>query len=104
VSQARTLRTGRAAHRNRTFTWHLPHDTNQGSRPAGAVRDGRWKVIEHYDDDRVELYDLDEDTAETTDLAAAEPRRVRGLRDRLAAWRASVGAMDAAVRVPPRTP
>src|SRR5688572_12389185 len=64
VSQARLLRTGKPSSSSRTFFWHIPHYTNQGSRPAGAVRDGRWKLVEHYDTERVELFDLDADVAE----------------------------------------
>lgn len=41
--------------------WHLPHYNNQGNRPAGAIREGRWKLVERYDDGRVELYDLASD-------------------------------------------
>ena len=93
VSQARALRTGRASSGDRTFVWHLPHYTNQGSRPAGAVRQGRWKLVEHYDDGRAELFDLDKDAAEARDLSASQPRRVAELRQRLAAWRSSVGAL-----------
>src|SRR6185503_935955 len=29
--------------------WHFPHYTNQGGRPGGAVRDGDWAFIVHYD-------------------------------------------------------
>jgi arylsulfatase A len=94
ASQARTLRTGTGAGGSRTFLWHLPHYTNQGSRPAGAIRDGRWKLVEHYDDGRAELFDLADDRAEARDLAAAQPDRVRDLRARLRAWRRDVGAQE----------
>jgi arylsulfatase A-like enzyme len=94
LSQARTLRTGRPSAGDRRFFWHLPHYTNQGSRPAGAVRDGRWKLVESYDDGRAELFDLQEDAGEARDLAPAQPRRVRELQERLAAWRQSIGAQQ----------
>jgi arylsulfatase A-like enzyme len=94
LSQAQLLRTGRPAGGTRTFFWHLPHYTNQGSRPSGAVRDGQWKLVEHYDDGRTELFDLQNDIAETRDLGPAQPQRVRELQQRLAAWRQSVGAQQ----------
>ena len=72
--------------------WYLPHYTNQGSRPAGAVRDGKWKLVEHYDDERAELFDLDADVGETRDLSTSDPARVAALRTRLREWLASVGA------------
>ena len=94
VSQAALLRTGRTSSESRTFYWHIPHYTNQGSRPAGAIRDGRWKMVEHYDDERVELFDLQADAAETKDIAPADPARTAALRKRLREWRASVGAQE----------
>jgi arylsulfatase A-like enzyme len=76
----------------RPFFWHFPHYTNQGSRPAGAVRDGDWKLVEHYEDGRLELFDLASDPSETRDLSAKEPARVAALRGKLEAWRREVGA------------
>lgn len=72
--------------------WHVPHYTNQGSRPGGAVRDGNWKYVEHYEDGAAELYDLLADPGERTDLAARHPDKVAALRKGLADWRAAVGA------------
>ncbi|QEH33381.1 Arylsulfatase [Aquisphaera giovannonii] len=76
----------------RSFAFHFPHYTNQGSRPAGSLREGDWKLIEYYDDRRLELYDLDADIGERVDLAARHPDRARQMQSRLAAWRASVDA------------
>jgi arylsulfatase A len=81
------LLTGHSDAPQRTFCWHFPHYTNQGSRPVGAVRDGDWKLIEYYEDQRAELYNLASDIGETTDLAAQEPQRVSQMRAQLAAWR-----------------
>jgi len=78
----------------RTFYWHFPHYTNQGSRPAGAIRDGDWKLIEHYEDGRVELFNMARDVGEKEDLAAKEPQRAAALRERLAAWRKSISAQE----------
>jgi hypothetical protein len=76
----------------RTLCWHFPNYTNQGGRPAGAIREGDWKLIEQFEDGSVELYNLAQDVGEATDLAAAEPSRAAELRRKLADWRASVGA------------
>ena len=94
VSQAALLRTGRGFGQARTLYWHLPHYTNQGSRPAGAVRDGDWKLVEHYDDDQVQLFNLASDVGEARNLAAAEPARAAALREKLRAWRKAVGAQE----------
>jgi hypothetical protein len=50
-----------------------------GSRPATALRLGRYKLVRYYETGREELYDLEADPAETTDLAAAQSERVRGM-------------------------
>jgi arylsulfatase A len=70
--------------------WHYPHYHN--TTPGGAIRAGDWKLIEYFEDGRVELYNLREDLGETKDLAAAMPDKTAELRKKLAAWRTSVGA------------
>lgn len=77
---------------DRNLYWHFPNYTNQGGRPAGAIRAGNWKLIEHFEDDRVELFNLSADVSETKDLAAAESERAKQLRAELATWRKRVGA------------
>lgn len=76
----------------RPLFWHQPHYMNQGSRPMGAVREGPWKLIEHYENGQCELFNLDADIRETTDVAAKEPGRVADLRGKLEKWRRDVGA------------
>jgi arylsulfatase A-like enzyme len=78
----------------RALFWHQPHYTNQGGRPAGAIRIGDWKLIEHYENGACELYQLADDPGESADLAAKEPARVADLRGKLEAWRRSVGAQE----------
>jgi arylsulfatase A-like enzyme len=78
----------------RKFFWHFPHYTNQGSRPSGAVRDGDWMMVEYYDAQQAELYDLRHDVSETRDLAPSQPERVSQMRAALAAWRKAVDAQS----------
>lgn len=70
--------------------WHYPHYHH--SRPAGAIRRGDWKLIEFYEDGRLELYNLKDDIGEKENLAAKMPEKAAELQGRLAAWRKSVGA------------
>ena len=93
VSQARLLTPGKPPAGERTFYWHIPHYTNQGSRPAGAVREGQWKLVEHYDDGRAQLFDLSADIYEVQDLSAAEQARTASLRGKLAKWLMAVDAL-----------
>jgi arylsulfatase A len=78
----------------RPLFWHFPHYTNQGGRPGGVVREGDWKLIEHYEDGRVELFNLAKDPGETHDVSAAEPKRTADLKGKLAAWRKEIGAQE----------
>ncbi len=72
--------------------WHYPHYGNQGGFPGGAVRVGKYKLIERYEDGRVHLYDLEADIGEHHDLAAQMPERVSEMRSRLHAWYREVDA------------
>lgn len=75
-----------------TFYWHYPHYANQGGRPGGVVREGNWKLIEFYEDNRRELFDLRVDVRESRNRAADEPALVKRLAEKLEAWRKQVGA------------
>ena len=72
--------------------WHYPHYHPGGATPYGAIRDGDWRLVEFYEDDRVELYNLRDDVGEQKNLAAQEPSRTAAMRERLHAWRNEVGA------------
>ena len=74
----------------RRMFWHFPHYTNQGGRPGGAVRDGDWKFVVHYDTEKAELYHLAHDPGEKRDLAKENEERVKEMRRHLDAWIESV--------------
>jgi arylsulfatase A-like enzyme len=76
----------------RPLYWHYPHYGNQGGSPGAAVRNGRWKLIEWYEDDPRELYDLEADPSEKTNLAVDRPDVVERLAELLVNWRREVGA------------
>ena len=76
----------------RPLYWHQPHYMNQGSRPCGAMREGNWKLIEHYENGQLELFNLEKDIGETTDISAKEPNRVAEMRGKLEKWRREVHA------------
>jgi arylsulfatase A-like enzyme len=72
--------------------WHYPHYHPGGATPGGAIRDSDHKLIEFFEDDHVELYNLKDDLSETKDLAAEKPEMAAGLRKKLADWRRKVNA------------
>jgi arylsulfatase A-like enzyme len=59
--------------------------------PDLAVRERRWKLLMNADGSRIELYDVEADPGEQSNLAAQEPDLVQTLSERLLAWRRSLG-------------
>ena len=76
----------------RSLYWHYPHYSNQGGIPGGAIREGKYKLFERYEDGRVHLYDLESDIGEAKDLAETMPKRTQEMRSRLHAWYKTVDA------------
>lgn len=85
-----------------TLYWHYPHYHSLGIGPSGAIREGKYKLIEWFEksiDDpnaegAVELFDLDTDPGEQHNLASAMPDKALHLYDKLRAWRKAVGAQE----------
>ena len=92
VSLVPVLKNPEAKLARKAVYWHYPHYHPGGATPYGAVRQGSWKLIEFYEDGRLELYDLAKDVGETRDLALKMPEKAAELRQDLHAWRARVGA------------
>jgi hypothetical protein len=79
--------------------WHYPHYGNQGGTPGSSVRMGDYKLIEFFEDGRLELYNLHEDISEEHNLAEELPDITKALHARLVAWREQVEA-----KIPERNP
>lgn len=60
--------------------WHFPHYHGSAWTPGSAIRQGDWKLVVFYEDDRAELYNLGTDPSETRDLAAGQPEKTAELR------------------------
>ena len=79
--------------------WHYPHyHGGSGMVPAGAVRSGKYKLVEWYEpkllgnEKSIELFDLENDQGETTDLSESNPEKAAELKELLNNWRAEVDA------------
>jgi arylsulfatase A len=73
--------------------FHYPHFAfHKGNRPGSAIRWGQYKLILRYDDDSVELFDLENDLGETKNLAEAKLEVTQKLKDRLLNWLAETKA------------
>jgi arylsulfatase A-like enzyme len=86
--------------KRKAIFWHFPaylepYNKKQGpwrTTPAGAVRQGDWKLIEFFEDGKIELYNLKNDISETNDLAKTKPAKAKELHKALVEWRKSVNA------------
>lgn len=76
----------------RDLHWHYPHYHGSLWRPGAAIRRGNYKLIEFYETDTAELYDLSVDMGETKDLSKTEPERFTELRDALRQWQTEMNA------------
>jgi arylsulfatase A-like enzyme len=80
--------------RRSALYWHYPHYHPGGATPYSAVRKGDWKLIEFFEDEHVELYNLRNDPQERQNVASTTPQVVDTLRRDLHAWRVGVGAQN----------
>ena len=77
--------------------WHFPAYLEGGggtwrTTPAGAIRKGKWKLLEFFEDKHIELYNLDEDIGEKNNLSENMPEKAKELHKLLMDWRKSVNA------------
>jgi arylsulfatase A-like enzyme len=85
--------------RNAIF-WHFPaylepyNEKQQPWRttPAGAIRERDFKLIEFFEDNKLELYNLKNDIGEKNNLAQKMPDKTKELHQLLIDWRKSIGA------------
>ena len=86
------LKSGTALERDELYFHYPNYAFHQDNRLGSAVRSGDFKLIERFDDDSVELYNLKDDIGETHNLASQQPKRVAELRKKLRDWRNETNA------------
>lgn len=60
--------------------WHYPHYHGSAWTPGSALRKGDWKLIVHYEDNSIELFNLKTDPQETTNISEKNPEKVTELK------------------------
>jgi len=70
---------GETAKLHDEFYW-----SSAGANGKWAIRSGNWKLVA--EKKRIELFDLEQDISETTDLAAKHPQVVARLKDKYNSW------------------
>jgi arylsulfatase A-like enzyme len=86
------LLTGKGKLKRKAIYWHYPHYHGSGNRPSGAVRSGDYKLIEWYENNSIELYNLKDDIGEKHDLAETMPEKAAVLRGMLHTWQKQMKA------------
>ncbi len=86
---------GRTIARHALF-WHYPMEGGDsphflGGRSSGSVRQNNWKLIEFFDDQHLELYNLTDDPGEQHNLAAGNPAKRNELHGLIRKWREEGG-------------
>lgn len=83
---------GDAADGDRALYWHYPHYHGSTWTPGASIRDGDWKLIEFYHDEKVELYNLADDLGEQHDLSTLRPEMTEKLLAKLHTWQGQMNA------------
>ncbi len=71
----------------RNYYLHFPHYSPQHGKPGAVVIHKNFKLIEWYEDGKLELFNLRKDEGESRNIAVQNPLLVRQLKDSLDAWR-----------------
>jgi arylsulfatase A-like enzyme len=72
--------------------WHYPHYSNLGNTPGASIRSGDYKLIQFFEDNHLELYNLREDIAEKKNISSTHSELVQELKQKLENWQKSVNA------------
>ncbi|MEX2564593.1 MAG: sulfatase [Cyclobacteriaceae bacterium] len=74
----------------RQFVWHFPHYFS--NEPYSVIREGDWKLIYHYKESVMELYNIKEDIHEENDLSLTYTAKKSELGVKLSNYLRKVGA------------
>ena len=83
---------GRSSINREAIYWHYPHYGNQGGTPGSSMRMGDYKLIEFFEDSRLELYDLKNDLEEEHNIAGQNKELTDKMHGMLKNWQAEVQA------------
>ncbi|MCA1761191.1 MAG: sulfatase-like hydrolase/transferase, partial [Bacteroidales bacterium] len=97
--------TGTGILNERPLFWHFPfyleaylkndtstQDPTFRTRPGSAIRLGEWKLIQYFENNDIELYNLKEDISEKNNLAESYPEKRDELLNLLENWRQEIHA------------
>lgn len=80
------LLSGKSLDRRPLF-WYYPHYSGGlGGRPSAAIRDGDYKLIHFFENNRTELYHIERDREEDAELSEKFPKKRNRLNKKLQNW------------------
>lgn len=80
----------------RSLFWHSPKSRphNTGDQDCSVIRKGDFKLLQFYNDNRIELYNLAQDPFEEDNLVDSQPERANALLQALIAWKEDIHAAE----------
>ena len=90
--------------RQQPMVWHYPHYHGSGWAPGSSIREGDWKLVEFYHDEKTELFNLADDLGEQNDLSGKYPERAAELKKKLEDYLKATGAPMATINPKPGPP
>ena len=66
--------------------------------PGGAIRLGDYKLIEYFENNSIQLFNLKDDIGEQNDLSKSEPEKAAELLSLLKEWRRETSAQMMSVK------
>jgi arylsulfatase A-like enzyme len=88
---------GKSSDESRTLYWEYGRNNKSFRFPEGddrspnlAVREGKWKYLINFDGTAAELYNMEIDAKETTNLVSENPKVAEKLKTKLLVWRNSL--------------
>ncbi len=72
--------------------WHYPHYYPGTTTPVSALRKGKWKLLHYFEDNHIELFNLEMDIGEKNNLVEKYPEKAADLYNELQIWRKDINA------------
>lgn len=81
---------------NRSLFWHKATERpgSTGDYVSSSIRQGDYKLIDFYAQNRIELYNLKNDPGEKVNLAESDPKKAQEMLAALKQWKSEVKAYD----------
>ncbi len=91
---------GKSSLKRDKLFWHFPAYLEKyatmketwRATPSSSIRKGDWKLIEYFEDRKVELFNLKEDIGEKNDLSKTNRNKAKELLTDLVQWRKDLNA------------